>query len=75
MEDKLKRCGKCNLPETHETIDYNDQNVCNLCQSFDYKTQNISDTWEPPSMVYYNINNCERQSELDDMIEQGWTML
>jgi len=41
----------------------------------DYKTQNISDTWEPPSMVYYNINNGERQSELDDMIEQGWTML
>ena len=41
----------------------------------DYKTQNISDTWEPPSMVYYNINNGERQSEIDDMIEQGWTMI
>ena len=41
----------------------------------DYKTQNISDTWEPPSMVYYNINNGERQSEIDEMIDQGWTMI
>ena len=56
MEDKLKRCGKCNLPETHETIDYNDQNVCNLCQSFDYKTQNIN--WD------------ERKKLLDQLVEK-----
>ena len=42
--------------ETHETIDYNEQNVCNLCQSFDYKKQNID--WE------------ERKKLLDQLIEK-----
>ena len=37
MEEGLKKCNNCGLPETHETIDYNEQNTCNLCQSFDYK--------------------------------------
>ena len=41
----------------------------------DYKTQNISDTWEPPSMVYYDINIGEQRSEIDDMIADGWEVL
>ena len=41
----------------------------------DYKTQNISDTWEPPSMVYYDINIGEQRGEIDDMIADGWEVL
>lgn len=56
MEDDLKKCNNCGLPETHETIDYNEQNICNLCQSFDYKNKNID--WE------------ERKKLLDELIEK-----
>jgi hypothetical protein len=41
----------------------------------DYKTENISDTWEPPSMVYYDINIGEQRGEIDDMIADGWEVL
>ena len=41
----------------------------------EYKTQNASDTWEPPSMVYYDINIGEQHSEIDDMIADGWEVL
>ena len=41
----------------------------------EYKTQNASDTWEPPGMVYYDINIGEQHSEIDDLISQGWEIL
>ena len=41
----------------------------------DYKTQNISDTWEPPNVVFQDINIGERRDEIDDLVEQGWEIL
>ncbi|NDB55959.1 hypothetical protein EB169_09055, partial [archaeon] len=41
----------------------------------DYKTENLSDTWEPPNVVFQDINIGEETSELDDMIAQGWEVL
>ena len=41
----------------------------------DYKTQNISDTWEPPNVVFRDINIGERRDEIDDLIDQGWEIL
>ncbi len=29
--NKLNRCSKCNLPETYETIEFDQNNVCNVC--------------------------------------------
>ena len=41
----------------------------------DYKTQNISDAWEPPNVVFQDINIGEQQDEIDDMIADGWEVL
>ena len=43
MEDnnKLNHCSKCNLPETYETIEFDQKNVCNLCRSTEYKQTKI----------------------------------
>ena len=37
----MKTCLKCLLPETHETIKYNNSGVCNICESSVYKQTNI----------------------------------
>lgn len=37
----LKRCIKCALPETYETIEYDSNGICNICISSDYKKLNI----------------------------------
>ena len=41
---ELKRCSKCTLPETHETISFDEQGVCNVCKQIEYKVDNID--WE-----------------------------
>ncbi len=37
----LRRCIKCGLPETYETIEYDLNGICNICISNDYKILNI----------------------------------
>ena len=37
----MKRCTKCNLPETHETIIFDGQGVCNICSQQDFKNSSI----------------------------------
>lgn len=37
----MKRCVKCILPETFPNIKFNEQGVCNFCQTYNY--QNVSD--------------------------------
>ena len=38
---KLKTCAKCDLPETYETIEYNEKNVCNICTGANFKNEKI----------------------------------
>ncbi len=40
----LKRCARCVLPETHETIVFDTEGVCNVCRQHEYK-QSVID-WE-----------------------------
>ena len=42
--ENLKRCSKCVLPETHETIMFNDAGVCNVCEQQDVKNEFVD--WE-----------------------------
>lgn len=35
--NKLRRCTKCTLPETHETIIFDDDGVCNICRQHEVK--------------------------------------
>lgn len=51
---ELRRCSKCVLPETHETIIFDEQGVCNICRQQEYK-QDVID-W------------ADRKKELDKLI-------
>lgn len=52
----MKRCIKCNLPETHETIIFDADGVCNICRSQYFKTQRID--WQ------------QRRRDLDALIAE-----
>ena len=40
----MKRCTKCLLPETHESISFDDEGVCSVCRQVEFKEGKIS--WE-----------------------------
>lgn len=52
----LKRCTKCMLPETYETIEFDEDGVCNVCRSIEHKEGKID--WE------------KRKKLLDQIIEK-----
>ena len=37
----LKHCPACNLPETYETIEFDESGVCNICRQKEFKDQAI----------------------------------
>jgi len=51
----MRRCTKCVIPETHETIHFDDVGVCNICKQQEYKQENID--WG------------KRKKELDELVE------
>src|ERR1700742_4725861 len=54
--DMLKRCAKCGLPQTYETIEFDEAGVCNICRGFSFKQEKIDWT--------------ARKKMLDAMIEE-----
>ena len=53
---QLKRCARCLLPETYETIEFNAEGVCNLCVGAEFKKNEVD--W------------VERKKLLDRLIEK-----
>jgi N-acetyl sugar amidotransferase len=51
----LRRCTRCTLPETHETIVFDAEGVCNICRQQEYKRDRID--WD------------KRKDELGRLIE------
>ena len=37
----MKRCVRCGLPETHETISFDSTGLCNICRQHDFKGDRI----------------------------------
>ncbi|MCD4780252.1 MAG: N-acetyl sugar amidotransferase [Candidatus Omnitrophica bacterium] len=37
----MRRCSRCVIPETHETISFDDEGVCNVCRQIEYKQEQI----------------------------------
>lgn len=37
----MKRCVPCGLPETHETISFDDQGVCNVCRGQEVRNERV----------------------------------
>jgi N-acetyl sugar amidotransferase len=54
--NNLRRCSRCAMPETHETILFDEEGVCNVCRQHDYKQNQIDWT--------------ARERELVDLIER-----
>ncbi|MBI5223479.1 N-acetyl sugar amidotransferase [Candidatus Micrarchaeota archaeon] len=54
--NEVRRCSKCLLPETQETITYDNQGVCNVCKQHEYKNESID--W------------VKREKELRELIEE-----
>ncbi len=54
--NELKRCTRCTTPETHETIVFDENGVCNICLQQDFKQEAID--WSA------------KKEELDKLIEQ-----
>ena len=52
----LRKCSRCGLPETYETIEFDDFGVCNICLQHRYKTEEID----------WNI----RRKMLDDIVAE-----
>lgn len=52
----MKRCTKCGLPETYESIEFDSENICNICHQHTFKKSVIN--WD------------ERKKDLDKLIEQ-----
>ena len=51
----MKRCTRCGLPETYETIEYDAAGICNICRNFEKRT---------------DVDWTAKQSELSQLIEQ-----
>ena len=49
----LQKCTKCGLPETYETIEFNDQGVCNICTQHDFKTTEID--WDARKQMFSDL--------------------
>ena len=56
IQPALRRCTRCGLPETYETIEFDQQGVCNICRGTEHKQKNID--W------------VERKNLLDQLIEK-----
>lgn len=56
LKDRLRKCVNCHLPETYETIEFDANGVCNICNSTKHKQQAID--WG------------ERKNLLDKLIEK-----
>ena len=52
----MKRCTSCGLPETHETISFDADGVCNICRQHEFKKESID--WE------------SNKNALDSLIEE-----
>lgn len=53
---ELRRCSRCVLPETHETIHFDEDGICNVCHQHEYKQEKID--WPA------------KKKELDELIAQ-----
>jgi N-acetyl sugar amidotransferase len=49
----MKKCTKCGLPETFETIEFDDTGVCNVCNQFKFKMDEID--WPQRKLTFDKI--------------------
>lgn len=52
----LKKCNHCGLPETYETIEFDEKGICNICRQKEFRDENID--WD------------KRKAQLNELIIQ-----
>jgi N-acetyl sugar amidotransferase len=57
MTTPLRRCARCLIPETHETIVFDDDGICNVCRAHEKKQEKID--W------------AARRAQFEDLIERA----
>ena len=55
--NNLRRCTKCTLPETHETIIFDENGLCNICKSANFKKIKVD--WQ------------DRKKQLEKLIKES----
>ena len=54
--DNLKRCTKCLLPETHESISFDSEGVCSVCRQVEFKGENDTEINLPSHERKYSVH-------------------
>ena len=49
----MKNCNSCGLPETYETFEFDNKQVCNVCTQ--HKTKNLKVNWEERKKIFQSI--------------------
>ena len=63
----MKRCRRCGLPETYETIEYDSYGVCNICLQHEYKKDKV-DWSERKRMLDSLVQDYRGKSDYDCLI-------
>ena len=63
----MKRCSRCGLPETYETIEFDDFGVCNICRQHEFKKEKI-DWGERKKMLDILVQEHRGQYDYDCLI-------
>ena len=78
MNNNLKKCSSCVTPETHETIIFDKQNVCNICNN--QKIKNNLNWGEKIIELENIINTYKNKAKYDCIIpfsggkDSTWTL-
>lgn len=66
-KNQLKRCTKCVMPETWESINFNESGVCNICKNIEIKQKKIN--WQEKRKEFVNlINQYKKKGQYDCIV-------
>lgn len=53
LQYPMKRCKRCGLPETYETIEFDNYDVCNICNQFEFRNDSID--WKARKQMFNDL--------------------
>ncbi len=65
-KNKLVKCTKCQLPETYETIEFDEKGICNICEGVRHKNEEID--WSKRKLMLDKLVEENRNKHAYDCI-------
>ena len=65
-KNKLKSCNSCQLPETYETIEFDEKGICNICEGVRHKNEEID--WSKRKLMLDKLVEENRNKHAYDCI-------